>query len=344
MFSKVMRKTVEARKNSGKTLGLGLVLSFFALFLLTSQASAQSFSFSTGNPDGRMASASRPGPGPGSGANQETESADDFVLTSQTAITSATFTGLLPAGVSLSDVTRVDVEIYRVFPNDSDVGRTSGPPTFSTSKVPTRVNSPSDVELFDRDSVDGNLMFTTTLLNGQFTALNSVDTGIHPKPNQQTLGDGPVTGQEVQFEVTFTNPFELPADHYFFVPQVLLSNPNNHFLWLSAPRPIVAPGTPVPPGTTDLQSWIRNADLEPDWLRIGADIVGGTTFNATFSEDGIELPPCSGPASGGTWKNHGKYVSTVAHIVADFLEQGLITEEQADAIVSSAAESSCGKK
>ena len=342
MFSKVMRKTVGARRNPWTTFALSLALSFGALFLLTSQASAQSFSFSTGNPDGRMASASRPGPS--SGINQETESADDFVLTSQTAITSATFTGLLPAGVSLSDVSRVDIEIYRVFPQDSDVGRTSGPPTFSTAKVPTRVNSPSDVEVFDRDSLDGTLTFTTTLLNGNFTALNSVDSGIHPKPNQQTLGDGAVAGQEVQFEVTFTNPFELTPDHYFFVPQVLLSNPNNHFLWLSAPRPIVAPGTPFPPGTTDLQSWIRNADLDPDWLRIGTDIVGGTTFNATFSEDGIQLPPCSGPASGGTWKNHGKYVSAVAHIVGEFLQQGLISDEQADAIVSSAAESSCGKK
>src|SRR5262249_5480256 len=107
-----------------------------------SLASAQAFSFSTGNPDGKMATASRPGPS--SGANQETESADDFVLSDQTALTSASFTGLLPAGVSLSDVTQIRVEIYRVFPNDSDVGRTSGPPLFSTAQVPTRVNSPSD--------------------------------------------------------------------------------------------------------------------------------------------------------------------------------------------------------
>ena len=53
---------------------------------------------------------------------------------------------------------------------------------------------------------------------------------------------------------------------------------------LSAARPIVPPGTPFPPGVTDLQSWIRNSDLDPDWLRIGTDIVGGTTFNAAFWE------------------------------------------------------------
>ena len=214
--------------NAVKTLAMALASSLGALLLLTSQASAQSFSFSTNNPDGRMATASRPGPGPGSGANQETESADDFILSIQTFTTSATFTGLLPSGVSLGDVSQVRVEIYRVFPKDSDVDRTSGPPTFSTEQVPTRVNSPSDVEFFDRDSASGNLTFTTTLLAASFTAANSVDTGIHPKPNQTTLGDGPVTGEEVQFNVTFTTPFDLPADHYFFVPLWTDFRPGSH--------------------------------------------------------------------------------------------------------------------
>jgi hypothetical protein len=286
-----------------------------------------------------MATASRPGPS--SGANQETESGDDFLLTDQTALTSASFTGLIPTGASLSDVTQVRVEVYRVFPNDSDVGRTSGPPTFSTAQVPTRVNSPSDVELVDRDSADGNLTFTTTLLAGSFTAANSVDAGIHPKPDQTTLGDGAVTGQEVRFDVTFTNPFELGAEHFFLVPQVLLADPNQHFLWLSAPRPIVAPGTPF---LGDLQEWIRNANLDPDWLRVGTDIVGSGTFNTTFSLAGLELPSCNGPSAGAAWKNHGQYVSTVAHTANAAVKAGALTQEQADAIVESAGESSCGKK
>ena len=58
------------------------------------------------------------------------------------------------------------------------------------------------------------------------------------------------------------------------------------FFWLSAPKPIIPPGTPFNP---DLQSWIRNEDLAPDWLRIGTDVVGGSpapTFNATFTLQG----------------------------------------------------------
>jgi hypothetical protein len=64
-----------------------------------------------------------------SGVNQETESADDFVLGSGTRLNSATFTGLIPAG---SSANQVIVEIYRVFPNDSDTARTPNVPTGST--------------------------------------------------------------------------------------------------------------------------------------------------------------------------------------------------------------------
>lgn len=250
-------------------------------------AMAAPYFFSTGLPDGRMATASRPD----TGGTFEIETADDFITTGQTTINSATFTGLIPQGSFVSDVV---VEIYRVFPNDSNVARTSGPPLFSTPQVPTRVNSPSDVAFDSRDSAASSLVFTTTVDAATFVASNSVmPGGIHPNPSQTTGGDGAVTGEEVTFNVTFSNPFSLPADHYFFVPQVELNT--GDFLWLSAPRPIVAPGTPFAP---DLQSWTRDQFLDPDWLRIGTDIVGGTpapTFNAAFSLTGTaEVPEPAG--------------------------------------------------
>src|SRR5215469_10997783 len=232
---------------------LCIVLSLAAL--LSVPAAADAVLFSTGNPDGLMAVATRPS----TAGKFEIEAGDDFVLTSsRTIINSATFVGLLTNGATVG---QVRVEIYRVFPNDSDVGRTSGPPTFSTPQVPTRVNSPSDVEFDDRDTSPppGNLKFTTTLLNGAFTALNSVQpNGIHPFPNQTTGGDKAITGQEVEFDVTFTTPFSLPPDHYFFVPQVEITTASGEFLWLSGTRPIVPPGTAFPAGFTDLQSWTRD--------------------------------------------------------------------------------------
>jgi hypothetical protein len=271
---------------------------WFAAFALVACAlsgpvrAGSTFFFSTGDPDGKMATASRPG----SAGKLEIESADDFVLTKETSLTNATFTGLLPTGASLSDVVDVRIEIYRVFPKDSDVGRTSGPPTFSTGQVPTRVNSPSDVELDDRSASAHTLTFTPGIIASTFTANNSVLNGIFPKPNQTTGGDQAVTGQEVQFNVTFTKPFDLPADHYFFVPQVELSS-SGDFFWLSSPKPIVSPGTPFPAGFTDLQEWIRNENLAPDWLRVGTDIVGGSpapTFNAAFSLSGSIVPEPGG--------------------------------------------------
>jgi hypothetical protein len=262
-----------------------LVLAVTAMAVAgTTPALGGLFTFSTGNPDGLMGTASRPG---GAGI-LEIESADDFITTATTSITGATFTGLFTGGATSANIGSIDVEIYRVFPVDSNVGRTSGPPTFSTPNVPTRVNSPSDVEFVGRDSATNGLTFNCTLLAASFTVSNSVVNGINPKPNQTTGGDGAATGQEIECSVTFTTPFLLPADHYFFVPQVGLSS--GTFLWLSAPRPLVPPGTPFAP---DLQSWIRNANLDPDWLRIGTDIVGGTTpptFNAVFSLVGQTVP------------------------------------------------------
>ncbi|MBI3432979.1 MAG: PEP-CTERM sorting domain-containing protein [Hydrogenophilales bacterium] len=269
--------------------------SVHAVFLLlaASAATASPFFFSTGNPDGKMGTASRPA----SAGLFGIESADDFVLSQQTKISSATFTGLLTGRATTADIGSVGVEIYRVFPSDSDVGRTSGAPTFSTSMVPTRVNSPADVA-FDTRTGSG-LGFSVSSL-GSFTVANSVlPGGIHPLPNPMTGGDGAVTGSEVEFAVNFVTPFDLAAGHYFFVPLVELTG--GDFLWLSAPRPIVPPGTPFPPGSTDLQTWTRDDFLAPDWLRVGTDIVGGSpapTFNAVFSLTGESAASGSIPEPG----------------------------------------------
>jgi len=125
------------------------------------------------------------------------------------------------------------------------------------------------------------------VLSTSFTAANSVLNGIHAMPNQTTGGEGSVTGEEVQFTCNIANPILFPADHYFFVPQVGV-NGSGEFYWLSASRPI-----PFPPGFTDLQTWTRNENLDPDWLRVGTDIVGGTTpptFNGAFALNGTTVP------------------------------------------------------
>ena len=218
----------------------------------------------TGAPDGRMAMAARlPGH-----SLIEIEAADDFSVTTDVRVFQATITGLLPISATLSTIEDVDLEMYRIFPLDSDTGR--------TINVPTRANSPSDVDFGQRSASANQLIYTAVIVSPTFHALNSVLNGIHPKPNQTTGGEGAVNGEEVRINITLNDPFALAAGHYFFIPKLKLSS--GTWYWLSAPGPALFPG--------DLQAWIRNSALDPDWLRVGTDIVGGGTppkFNGSFS-------------------------------------------------------------
>lgn len=243
-------------------------------FMLAPPAWAGAFFFSTGDPDGKIGTLSRPA----SPGLSQTETADDFILSQTTSITQATFFGLLPSGTPLSSISNVEIELYHVFPKDS-----ADPPS---GNVPARANSPADVEIASatRDGTAGTLGFSASLVNGNFSVLNTVVNGINKSPNQFTGGEGPATGEEVLITVGFNTPIVLAADHYFFRPEVQLSDGN--FLFLSAAKPVVGGTGPLAP---DLQSWIRNDDLAPDWLRIGTDITHQGPFNAAFSLTGATV-------------------------------------------------------
>jgi len=249
----------------------------FGMWVATSLWSAD-FSFTTGNPDGLMGAVSRRA----SPGKLETETADDFTLDQTTVIRRATIVGLVPSGTQPQDIKEVEVEVYHVFPLDSAV-----PPS---GKVPSRANSPSDVEIdtATRAGNSGTLTFSTNVLNSNFgvgnTVVNNLKVATAPPG-----GEGSTAGEEVEITITFTSPIILPAGHYFFRPEVLLTS--GDFLYLSAPKVIPAP--------KDLQAWIRNSNLAPDWLRIGTDIVGGgataPTFNMTFSLAGETVPEAGTP-------------------------------------------------
>jgi len=210
----------------------------------------------------------------------ETETADDFTLDQTTVISRAKIVGLVPAGMQPQDIKEVEVEVYHVFSLDSAV-----PPS---GKVPTRANSPSDVEIgtATRAGNSGTLTFSTNVLNNfgvGNTVVNNLKVATAPPG-----GEGSTAGELVEITITFTSPIILPAGHYFFRPEVLLTS--GDFLYLSAPKVIPAP--------KDLQAWIRNSNLAPDWLRIGTDIVGGATpptFNMTFSLAGETVPEAGTP-------------------------------------------------
>lgn len=254
---------------------INLAAAMVAGALLAPPVWADPFFFSTGNPDGKLGTLSRPA---GNGVIQ-TETADDFILDRTTAINRAAIFGMLPSGASLGSIANVEVEIYHVFSRDS-----VNPPS---GNVFTRLNSPSDVEIASatRDGTGGTLSFNASLVNARFSVLNTVVNGINRFPNQFTGGEGPASGEEVLIDMIFDTPILLGPDHYFFRPEVELTD--GTFLYLSAPKPITG-GTG--PFDADLQSWIRNDDLAPDWSRIGSDITGQGPFNAAFSLTGETVP------------------------------------------------------
>jgi hypothetical protein len=264
---------------------------------------ANTFFFETGSPNTLLGALSRrPAPG-----KVETETADDFVLQETTVITHATIFGLIPLGTPLENIRDVEVEVYHVFSADSDVNRTSGAPLFSTAAVPTRVNSPSDVEIdtATRARTAGTLAISSRILNTSFKVDNTVVNGISVK----TGGELSFTGEEIEITITFTSPIVLPSGQYFFRPEVLLTS-GDDFLYLSGPRPIPG-GSALSP---DRQAWIRNSNLTPDWLRIGTDIIGGSptppTFNMAFSLTGETVPDVGTP---GQTNCHGRSLSALAH-------------------------------
>lgn len=272
----------------GRLIGTTLAL----IACLTTPLLATPFFLTTGSPNGKLGALSRrPAPG-----KVETETADDFFLQETTVIRSATIAGLVPAGTPLDNIRDVEVEVYRVFPLDSVT-----PPS---QRVPSRQNSPSDVEIdtATRDRSAGTLAISGTILSTSFIVESTVVNGISAGAGSE----GPLSGEAVEITITFTSPVILPAGHYFFRPEVLLTN--GDFLYLSGQRPI--PGTPFSP---DLQAWIRNANLAPDWLRIGTDIIGGSTpptFNMSFSLTGETVPAAGTP---GQPNCHGQSISALAH-------------------------------
>jgi hypothetical protein len=218
-------------------------------------------------------------------------------LPDTTVISHATITGLVPLGTPLGNFATVELELYHIFPLDSDAAR--------TPNVVSRVNSPADNEIgaATRDAGTGTLAFTASAVSGTFMVANTVVNGINKAPNQITHGEGPAIGEEVEITITFTTPIILPAGHYFFRPEVLVAG--GDFLFLSTPR-----AAPIFAG--DLQAWIRNANLKPDWSRIGTDIIDGTpvpTFNMAFSLAGDTVPDAGTP---GKANCHGQTISALA--------------------------------
>jgi len=194
---------------------------------------AATFSLTSGAPDGKLGALSRRE----SPRKLETETADDFILQQTTVINRATISGLVPLGTLPENIKEVEIEVYHVFPLDS-----AFPPQATCPHGSTRPRMSKSI-LPLAPKVSGSLKFSTSILSASLFVANSAVNGISKLPNNvTTMGEGPVTGEEVEITITFTSPIVLPPGRYFFRPEVLLTS--GDFLYLSAPRPIAPPANP----------------------------------------------------------------------------------------------------
>lgn len=96
----------------------------------------------------------------------------------------------------------------------------------------------------------------------------------------------------------------------------------------------------IAPGET-----FKISDTDGDGVLDYDDECLGTSKGVAVASDGCSVYQAlekSCPANS-NWKNHGKYVSCVAHTSEEYRDMGVITQEEKDMIVSEAAKSDIGK-
>ena len=87
---------------------------------------------------------------------------------------------------------------------------------------------------------------------------------------------------------------------------------------------------------------ICDADTDGDGVVDGQDVCLGTVVGVAVLDNGCSWDQeCECDAS---WKNHGAYVSCVAHATNDLRDAGSITDDEKSDIQSAAGKSDCGKR
>jgi hypothetical protein len=88
-------------------------------------------------------------------------------------------------------------------------------------------------------------------------------------------------------------------------------------------------------------------DSDGDGVPDDSDQCPNTPVGAIVDGHGCsidQLVPCPGPVLRGARKNHSRYVTAVREMAVRFLSEGLITQEEARAIVKEARRARCGRE
>lgn len=131
----------------------------------------------------------------------------------------------------------------------------------------------------------------------------------------------PNPGESIGFEFVWTNP-----------------PPGMHVLRARTVDNRGAPGVSEPVQITV----IGDGDSDDDGVPDDRDQCPGTVAGAVVNEHGCsiaQLCPCEGP-----WRNRFEYVQCVRNTSLSFMEAGLITPAQREAVVAAALASNCGRR
>jgi hypothetical protein len=85
-----------------------------------------------------------------------------------------------------------------------------------------------------------------------------------------------------------------------------------------------------------------DTDTDNDGVENDADECDGTSADSAVLPNGCSVEQVC--ACDSDWKNHGEFMSCVAHTSEEMLILGIISEEQKDEIVSTNGQTNCGKK
>jgi hypothetical protein len=112
-------------------------------------------------------------------------------------------------------------------------------------------------------------------------------------------------------------------------------------------QPLPGGGFELDIATTTVGPVGASGDSDGDGVPDNEDECPSTPADQIVNSHGCsiqQLVPCSGPQPGVSWRNHGKYVSTMVRTIKRFLAEGLITKAEARELTRAAARSNCGKK
>jgi hypothetical protein len=198
------------------------------------------------------------------------------------------------------------------------------------------VGNPVELVTFDATSISFRSQSFVLKLNT--TAANDVQTALFP-PSCLTL-----FGEVVDVTDAATGT-KIPVPYYILsIGEGCYAGPAERPIALSYPRLGLSPvGNGLFIAFVNLNAAL---DSDGDGVADEVDQCPDTPTDAIVDANGCsihQLVPCSGPRSGGAWKNHGQYVSALVNATKQFVATGVMNSDQQEAVISAAAQSSCGR-